>query len=319
MTVSSFPTDAGQLAGASCVTPFYLTGEDEEISTPLIRGRLARLFDPARTILGRHDYPDSVSELCAETMGLAACLSTTLKFDGVFTVQAKGDGAVKTLFADVTSQGQIRSYAAFDDQLAEQFLPTGPAVLPRLMGSGYVAFTVDQAAANGDVGHRYQGIVELEGPHMGDCAVAWFKNSEQLASHVITAARKTQAGWQGAALFLQQIAEEGGEGLKQVDSSMEEEWHTAMVLMSSVKKDELLDPSLPPDQLLYRLFHAIGLHLQPSRPMSDECRCSAEKVENMLQSLSPDQRVDMSDESGCLVVNCEFCKTTRSYHHNDFS
>ncbi len=100
---------------------------------------------------------------------------------------------------------------------------------------------------------------------------------------------------------------------------MEEEWHTAMVLMSSVKKDELLDPSLPPDQLLYRLFHANGLHLQPSRPMSDECRCSAEKVENMLQSLSPDQRVDMSDESGCLVVNCEFCKTTRSYHHNDFS
>jgi len=100
---------------------------------------------------------------------------------------------------------------------------------------------------------------------------------------------------------------------------MEEEWHTAMVLMSSVKKDELLDPSLPPDQLLYRLFHANGLHLQPSRPMTDECRCSAEKVENMLQSLSPDQRVDMSDESGCLVVNCEFCKTTRSYHHTAFS
>ena len=319
MTVSSFPTDAGQLAGASCVTPFYLTGEDEQSTTPLIRGRLARLFDPARTILGRHDYPDCVSEMCAETMGLAACLSTTLKFDGVFTVQAKGDGAVKTLFADVTSQGHIRSYAAFDDQLTDQFLPTGPAVLPRLMGSGYVAFTVDQAAANGDAGHRYQGIVELEGPHMGDCAVAWFKNSEQLATHVITAAQKTEAGWQGAALFLQQIAEDGGQGLKQANGSMEEEWHTAMVLMSSVKKDELLDPSLPPDQLLYRLFHANGLHLQPSRPMTDECRCSAEKVENMLQSLSPDQRVDMSDESGCLVVNCEFCKTTRSYHHTAFS
>ena len=87
---------------------------------PLIRGRLARLFDPASTILSRHDYPDSVSELCAETMALAACLSTTLKFDGVFTVQAKGDGAVKTLFADVTSDGHIRSYAAFDDQKAEQ-------------------------------------------------------------------------------------------------------------------------------------------------------------------------------------------------------
>ena len=319
MTAPSFPSAAGQLAGSSCVTPFYLTGEDETLSTPLIRGRLARLFDPARTILDRHDYPDSVSEICAETMGLAACLSTTLKFDGVFTVQAKGDGAIKTLFADVTSQGHIRSYAAFDDQQASQFLPTGPAVLPRLMGSGYVAFTVDQAPANGDAGHRYQGIVELEGPHMGDCAVAWFKNSEQLASHVITAARKTEAGWQGAALFLQQIAEEGGQGPKLASSQLADEWHTAMVLMSSVKKDELLDPALSPDQLLYRLFHANGLHLQPARPVSDSCRCSSEKVENMLQSLSAEQRVDMADETGHLVVNCEFCKASRSYHHTAFS
>lgn len=319
MTGFSFPADSGMHANSSNVTPFYLTGEGEAPSTPLIRGRLARLFDPASTILARHDYPDCVSEICAEAMGLAACLSTTLKFEGVFTVQAKGDGAVKTLFADVTSKGQIRSYAAFDEQLTDPFLPTGPAVLPRLMGSGYVAFTVDQAATSGEAGHRYQGIVELEGPHMGDCAVAWFKNSEQLASHVMTAARKTPAGWQSAALFLQQIAQEGGDGPVQAGLSVEEEWHTAMVLMSSVKKDELLDPSLPAEQLLYRLFHANGLHLQPARPLSDECRCSAEKVENMLQSLSPDQRQDMSDEAGRLVVNCEFCKTARSYHHSDFS
>lgn len=319
MTGSSFPVDTEYDTDSSCVLPFYLTGEAQSTTTPLIRGRLARLFAPASTILGRHDYPDCVSEICAEAMGLAACLSTTLKFDGVFTVQAKGDGAVKTLFADVTSDGHIRSYAAFDDQKAATFAPASPAVLPRLMGSGYVAFTVDQAPANGEPGHRYQGIVELEGPHMGDCAVAWFKNSEQLATHVFTAARKTETGWHGAALFLQQIAEEGGDGPKLGNSVMEDEWHTAMVLMSSLKKEELLDPTLPPDRLLYRLFHANGLHLQPVRPVSDHCRCSAEKVENMLRSLSPDQRLDMSDEDGLLVVNCEFCKTSRNYHHSDFA
>ena len=236
MTGSSFSVDMQTRTDSNGVTPFYLTGEGQGTTTPLIRGRLARLFSPAAAILERHNYPDCVSEMCAEAMGLAACLSTTLKFDGVFTVQAKGDGAVKTLFADVTSDGQIRSYAAFDDQQAAAFTPSGPAVLPRLMGSGYVAFTVDQAPANGEAAHRYQGIVELEGPHMGDCAVAWFRNSEQLASYVITAARKTDAGWHGAALFLQQIAGEGGDGPQQPDSVMEEEWHTAMVLMSSLKK-----------------------------------------------------------------------------------
>ena len=314
-----FSASTSTAADQSCVVPFYLTGEAPGYSTPLIRGRLARLFSPTSSILSRHDYPDSVSEGCAEIMGLAACLSTTLKFKGVFTVQAKGDGVVKTLFADVTSDGYIRSYAAFDDKLAGKLKASGPAILPRLMGAGYIAFTVDQAATNGDSGHRYQGIVELEGPHLGDCAVAWFKNSEQLATHVITFAQKTGKGWQSAALLLQQIAEKGGQGeLKLSADLLEDEWHTAMVLMSSVLKTELLDPCLRPEELLFRLFHANGLNVQPPRPLYDLCRCSAEKVEAMLQSLTPEQVMNMSDETGCLVVNCEFCKTTRSYNKEHF-
>ena len=320
MIDKSFDPATRAAADQSCVVPFYLTGEVASQSAPIIRGRLARLFSPAASILDRHAYPNNVSEACAEMMGLAACLSTTLKFEGVFTVQAKGDGAVKTLFADVTSDGHIRSYAAFDDQQVAQLNTSGSAVLPRLMGAGHVAFTVDQAAPNGGFAHRYQGIVELEGPHLGHCAVTWFKNSEQLAANVITVAQKTASGWQSAALFLQQIAEEGGhEFLKRSAASLEDEWHTAMVLMSSAQKAELLDATLRPDELLFRLFHANGLHIQPFRPMSDHCRCSAEKVESMLQSLSPEQRIDMSDETGHLVVNCEFCKTTRSYHSQDFS
>ena len=109
MIGKSFDPATRAAADQSCVVPFYLTGEVASQSAPIIRGRLARLFSPAASILDRHAYPNNVSEVCAEMMGLAACLSTTLKFEGVFTVQAKGDGAVKTLFADVTSDGHIRS------------------------------------------------------------------------------------------------------------------------------------------------------------------------------------------------------------------
>ena len=206
MTDNLFFAATSAAADQSCVVPFYLTGQTSGESSPLIRGRLARLFSPAASILSRHAYPDSVSAVCAEMMGLAACLSTILKFQGVFTVQAKGNGAVKTLFADVTSDGHIRSYAAFDDQQTGQLEASGPAVLPRLMGSGYVAFTVEQAAANGGTGHRYV-IVELEGPNWR--LAAWFKilNSWLRICHAV---QKTDSGWQSVALFLQQIAEEGG-------------------------------------------------------------------------------------------------------------
>ncbi len=283
---------------------FYLTGA-ETSSTPLIRGRLARLFTTASDILDRHDYPDAVGELCAESMALTSCLAATLKFDGVFTLQAKGDGAVRTLFSDVTSEGFVRCYAAFDHEAVAHSEPSEPSVLPRLMGGGYMAFTVDQSDSN----HRYQGIVELDGPHLNDAAEAWFRNSEQTATKLISAAQKTENGWVSSALFLQQIA---SEGRTQNDApELKDAWHTALVLMSSIKRKEMLDEYLSAPDLLYRLFHSQALHIQETKPLIDQCRCSDDKVYSMLRSLDKEQVRELADDDQQLVVDCEFCKRSR--------
>ena len=244
-------------------------------------------------------------------MALAACLSATLKFDGVFTLQAKGDGAVRTLFSDVTSEGHVRCYAAFDEAALADVAPAEPSVLPRLMGGGYMAFTIDQS----DTDQRYQGIVELDGPHLGDAAETWFRNSEQMATKLIAAAQKTDAGWVSSALFLQQIAVDGGNRNDDVD--LEDAWHTALMLMSSVKRTEMLDPDLPDTDLLFRLFNAQALHIQESRPLTDSCRCSDDKVYSMLKSLSEEQLRDLVDETQNLSVECEFCKRKRIHSLGD--
>ena len=83
------------------ILPFYLADGSDDVA--LIRGRMASVGRPANSILERHDYPPLVATLQAEALALAACLSSTLKFDGVFTLQAKGDGLVRTLFADITA------------------------------------------------------------------------------------------------------------------------------------------------------------------------------------------------------------------------
>lgn len=302
----------------NAVTPFYLTGENTGNKAPLIRGRLARLFSSCENVLVRHGYPDSVNELCAEAMSLAACLSTILKFDGIFVLQAKGDGVVQTLFADVTSAGHIRSYATFDEDRARNIAPSMPALLQKIIGAGHIAFTVDQDPSTENKDHRYQGIIELAGQHLGDCATIWLEKSEQLAAKVITIASKTPTGWHGAALFVQQIAQKGETEATDTDE-LDEYWQTVMMMMSSVTKDEILNPDLPSDQLLYRLFHAHGLHVQPARPVLDVCRCSAEKVELMLDGLTSAQLYDLSDTNGQLVVNCEFCKTEHTYHYQQFA
>ena len=297
------------------VLPFYLTGEAG--SAPRIRGRLARLTSSVDGILSRHHYPDIVSGLCAETMALTSVLSSMMSFEGVFTVQAKGDGAVKTLMADMTDQGDMRCYAAFGDDEMLQSAYEGPALLPRLAGSGYMAFTVDHQITK----RRYQGIVELDGPHLGDAASAWYKNSEQLSTLVMTIAQKTATGWVASALLLQQIATSGGKKedddlYKQPDELDAESldlWHTAMTLCSSVKSEELLDTNLPLSDLVYRLFHTLGAHSQTTRPISDKCRCSPEKVEVMLDGLTAEQKASLADDNGQLVVSCEFCKTDRHF------
>ena len=144
------------------ILPFYLADGSDDVA--LIRGRMASVGRAASTILARHAYPDIVAILQAEALALAACLSSTLKFDGVFTLQAKGDGLVRTLFADITESGALRGYTAFDDNRAALKAAAlahdlnGPVRLGPIMGNGHIAFTVD----DGNADSRYQGIVELD-------------------------------------------------------------------------------------------------------------------------------------------------------------
>ena len=116
------------------ILPFYLVGDAG--SAPVVRGRLASVGRAATSILDRHGYPLAVASLQAEALAIAACLSTFMKFDGVFTLQAKGDGLVKTLLADMTSDGAMRGYAAFDGDApvpaADDMANAMPASLPAL-------------------------------------------------------------------------------------------------------------------------------------------------------------------------------------------
>jgi len=297
-------------AGAAQILPFYLAGEDGD--SALIRGRLATVSGPATTILARHGYPDAVASLQAEALAIAACLSTFMKFDGVFTLQAKGNGFVKTLLADVTSDGALRGYTAFDEEDAPEFgadmVASLPASIPGLLGTGYAAFTVDQGTENG----RYQGIVELSGETLSDAAMAWFANSEQVDSHIVAAAAPQGDSWVANALMVQRVAADGGNAGVSSKAVQDDAWTTAEMLIRSVTRDELVDPALAPEDLVFRLFNALRPHVAPAQPVADQCRCSPEKVESVIARMSPEELADLVAESGMVEVTCEFCKTMRA-------
>ena len=91
------------------VTPFFLPRRP-------VRGRIVRLGPLADALLTRHANHKVVTTLTGQALALAAALSTALKFQGSFSLQAKGDGPIRLLLADCTDTGALRGYAQTDQR-----------------------------------------------------------------------------------------------------------------------------------------------------------------------------------------------------------
>ncbi len=297
-----------------------------QIESAGLRGRLVRLGPTADEILKRHDYPASVSELLGQALALTAALAGSLKFDGVFTLQTKSDGPVRMMVVDFASPGGLRGYAQFDAEgLAALERREGPAgaSVPRLLGGGHVAFSVDQ----GEDTERYQGIVALEGASLADCAHRYFRESEQIQTAIRLAAGPMAdadgaAQWRAAAIMIQRLPEgdpalmaRGAEPV--ADDLAEDDWRRAVALLASVRDDELLSSALAADDLLYRLFHDEGVRVFAPLPLSFGCRCSEASARRMLSSLPTEELADLAID-GFLEVVCEFCNSKYDLPSEDF-
>jgi molecular chaperone Hsp33 len=295
------------------IRPFQLDGAG-------VRGRLVRLGPAVDEIIRRHGYPEGVSNLVGEAVALSALLAGALKFEGVFSVQAKGDGPVRTLLADFASPGRLRGYAQFDRSKVEGALaakPTGAASVPRLLGGGYIAFTVDQ----GEDTERYQGIVALEGATLADCAHQYFRESEQIRTAIRLAAAPIDDGrggaiWRAGGLMIQRLPEGDpallARGYETDREAGEDDWRRAVMLLATAKDEELLDPELDPDGLLWRLYHEETVRVFDQVALNFGCRCSEARAERVLSSLSQEALADLAVD-GRFVVTCEFCSSAYDF------
>lgn len=300
---------SGIFTGADLAQPFVLAGG-------AFRGRLVRLNTSITTILQLHKDPEVVSELLGEAMVSAVALASGIKYDGVFTLQAQGKGAVHTLVADVTSAGHLRACAKFDDEKLKSALSRGRPehLAAHLLGAGHLAFTVDQ----GPDTERYQGIVELSSTSIAESVHTYFRQSEQIASALMVAVAppdKTHLTWRAGAIVIQRMPDVGGRPIMN-DEEAEDAWRTAVILMGSATKRELLDLTITPANLLHRLFGTIGVAATTPKEITFGCRCSRERSERILASF-PVEEVRALAEDGVVRMTCEFCSTEYTFTESD--
>jgi len=274
------------------VRPFRLAGTR-------VRGRLVRLGPEVARILDRHAYPDAAAAVLGEALAIAAALAQSLKAGGIFTLQVEGDGAIRRLVADIDATGLMRGFAGFDSAAGPAQAGGAP------FGTGYLAFTFDPA----DGGERYQGVVELAKGGLAQSVLHYFRQSEQIDTCLAAACGRRGGAWRAAALMLQRLPDEPDPPEETGDL-----WTRLGHYMLTVGPDELLDPALPGDALLLRLFHRDELRVDTALPLRDGCRCGGRaRMETVLRALSAGEMEDMRREDGSLEMVCQFCGRAEAF------
>lgn len=290
-----------------------------------MRGRIVRLGKVVDQIIQRHNYPQPVAALLSEAVALTGLLGALLKFDGKFILQTKTDGPVHFLVVDYSTPGKIRGLAQYDAAKLEDAIGGGRAQAAQLLGRGHLALTIDQ----GEDMDRYQGVVALEGQTLSEAADGYFRQSEQIPTMVaLTAApllRRQSEAWRAGGILIQHLPEHGAgrmpdlppgdapPGLElPLDSSEDDRWSKAKILLETVEDHELLDPTLSGEQLLYRLYHEDGVRVFADQPLEWHCHCSRDRTMEMLAQFSEDDRNYMIKD-GKVEVICEFCNTVYGF------
>lgn len=277
-------SDDHTTATTDIIQRFIFDGSD-------IRGEQVTLADAYREVLENNPAPAPVQQLLGEMLAAAALLSSTLKFDGVITLQAQGDGPVPLIMAECSRHKALRGIARKPADGGD-FALAADTSLTGLIGKGVLAITIDP-----DKGERYQGIVPLDKPTLAECLGDYFAQSEQLATRLwLTADGKRAGGLLVQALPKQLVADEQANA---------DQWDTVVALAHTAKSDELL--YLDHSQMLYRLFNELPVRLFDPQPLQFACTCSETRSLNALAQLQREELYEILTEQGHITIDCQFC------------
>ena len=277
------------------------------IENGVYQGRFIRLNKVVNTIISKHNYEKPIAAVVAESTALGALLASQLKYEGLFTLQIQSNGVINLVVVDVTSEGKIRACARYDKHHLEEsqkLRKTSGEIesAPHLLGGGYLAFTVDQ----GPNTELYQGVVDLQGKNLSECALRYFKQSEQIDTDLklfLKAPEGESASWLSAGIMLQKMPSKGSLLSPEEEA---ETWNEAKIFLQSLSEDEVFDATLSAENILTRLFHDNKLHITNSKDYEFGCRCSREKLLHTLQTFSKED-VDAMIENNKVTATCNFC------------
>jgi molecular chaperone Hsp33 len=255
-----------------------------------VRGHWVQLGQAWPDMRAYRDYPAVVQALLGEAATAAVLLAATLKFDGQLTLQLSGNGRMKLLVAQCSRDFQVRAVAHHDLE-DHEFVP-----FDELIGDGRLVVSLDSDRG----GARYQGVVQLEGRGLAECLEKYFAESEQLPTRLVLYADAERA----AGFLLQKLpaASEGGEAEA---ARAEEVWEELQLGLESLQTGTLSQGTV--EAAIREVFGPHDCRLFEADDVTFGCRCSAERVGEVLRTLGEPEAREVLKEQGAITVTCEFC------------
>ena len=254
-----------------------------------IRGEMVHLDSVYQTITQQRAYPLKIKQLLGEAMMSCALLVGGIKFEGEVSVQFQGDKRFPLMLIQCDHLLQMRGFANFSENLSDEEYTEA-----FMQGNLVINLTPHQQT------QTYQSVVPLISTAMSDNLMHYFAQSEQLPSKVWFAINEQSA----AGILLQ---------LMPGQSSMQREhfWEYAVQIGATITAEELL--TLDNATLLHRLYHETELRLYPERLIQFKCRCSHEKMQQVIGLLGEKETQDLVQEKGQVDIRCEFCSLNYTF------
>lgn len=260
-----------------------------------VRGLLVHLDATWAALLENHVYPPAIRDTLGEAVAAAVLLASTLKFEGLLTLQLQGQGPMHLLLAQCTNTLNVRALARYREH-------SDSRTLSELSGEGRLTVTVE----TDNQAQRYQGIVPLAGGRMADCLQVYFESSEQLPTRLWLHADEN--GVSGMLLQRLPVADVEPDARR---TAIDDAWARVQLLADTLKPEELR--TLSDREILHRLFNEDDLRLFEPSPVSFRCKCSRERVIGILQSLGEDEVRSVQKEQGTVEVRCDFCNRAYAF------
>jgi molecular chaperone Hsp33 len=284
-----------------------------------VRGEIVSIGSAWQAILEHRNEPLAVRKILGDFVSAATLLSASLKFDGTLIIQAQSKGPVSLLVVECTANLTVRATVKLAPDCGEINTTATLSELLDADNTGRLVITLD--AAERKPGQApYQGIVALQQDDatgqskpvtsVAEAIMLYMRNSEQLDTRIWLASDDTSLG----GLLLQRLPNSSGHA--HLDPELASEgWQRIQFLGETITANELL--TLEPETNLRRLFleesATAGVRSFPARSVQFACRCSRQKVADVLRMLGESEVESLLAERGDVETICDFCGKTYSF------